>query len=124
MRRKIADEEFSATVAQSLSIAQIIVRLGLVPAGGNYKTVQARIVALNLDTSHFTGKGWNRGLRYRNFGRRLLTADVLVKDSTYTSSHRLRNPRSRVRTSSPAPDLRRRFRDGASSLFLLSKQMH
>ncbi len=51
MRRKISDEEFREVVAQSL-IAQVIVRLGLVPAGGNYKTVQARINKLALDTSH------------------------------------------------------------------------
>ena len=35
------------------------------PAGGNYQQVQARIAALGLDTSHFSGMGWNVGLAFR-----------------------------------------------------------
>lgn len=91
MKVKVTDEQFREIVAHSLSVAQIITRLGLVPAGGNYKTVQARIAALRLTTNHFTGQGWNSGTRYRSFGKRFLTEDVLVQVSTYTSSHRLRN---------------------------------
>ncbi|QNP53747.1 HNH endonuclease signature motif containing protein [Hymenobacter qilianensis] len=90
MRRKISDEEFSKAVAQSLSIAQIIVRLGLVPAGGNYKTVQTRITKLTLDTSHFTGKGWNVGERYQSFSKSFSWENVLIQNSKYTSSNRLK----------------------------------
>lgn len=91
MRRKISDEEFREVVAQSLSIAQVIVRLGLVPAGGNYKTVQARSNKLALDTSHFTGRGWNVGDRYRSFGKSFQLTDILVRDSAYSYTHGLHN---------------------------------
>ncbi|MEJ7662239.1 MAG: hypothetical protein WKG07_23055 [Hymenobacter sp.] len=37
------DEEFCQAVADSLSVRQVLGRIGLVPAGGNYKTVHARI---------------------------------------------------------------------------------
>src|SRR5262249_25602363 len=47
--------------AASRSLAQTIRKLGLVPAGGNYDQVQRRIVELAIDTTHFTGRGWNRG---------------------------------------------------------------
>jgi hypothetical protein len=55
------DEEFSQAVAESLSVRQVLGRIGLVPAGGNYKTVHARIKKLGLNTAHFTGTGWNAG---------------------------------------------------------------
>jgi len=48
-------------VEQSYSVREVIKRLGLVPAGGNYVQVQAAIQELELDTSHFTGQGHLRG---------------------------------------------------------------
>ena len=91
MPPKATDVQFREVVAQSLSVAQVIVRLGLIPAGGNYKTVQTRIARLQLDTSHFTGQGWNSGLRYRKFGKRKPLTDILVEHSPYKFTHGLRN---------------------------------
>ncbi|RZK34129.1 MAG: hypothetical protein EOO61_14115 [Hymenobacter sp.] len=65
------DEEFRQAIAESLSVRQVLERIGLVPAGGNYKTVQGRISRLELDTSHFTGAAWNMGTRYKALGQRL-----------------------------------------------------
>lgn len=84
------DEEFAQAVAESLSVAQVLGRIGLVPAGGNYKTVQARIRRLGLDTEHFTGKGWNQGSRYRRFGKVVSLTELLVENSTYAFTHGLR----------------------------------
>lgn len=91
MKAKVTDERFRQIVAQSLSVAQVITQLGLVPAGGNYKTVQARINLLKLDISHFTGQGWNSGTRYRNFGKRYSLPDILVQNSSYKFTHGLRS---------------------------------
>jgi hypothetical protein len=84
------DEEFRQAVAASLSVRQVLERIGLVPAGGNYKTVQARIGKLGLDTSHFTGKGWNAGARYKAFGRKAMLEEILVENSVYAFTHALR----------------------------------
>ncbi|MCB2406880.1 HNH endonuclease [Hymenobacter lucidus] len=91
MKSKISDEQFGVAVAGCLSVAQVIKRLGLVPAGGNYKTVKDRIAALGLDTNHFTGSGWNVGERYRNFGRQYRLEDILIENSPYAFTHGLRN---------------------------------
>lgn len=48
-------------VEQSFSVREVIKRLGLIPAGGNYAQVQKYIKELNLDVSHFTGQGHLRG---------------------------------------------------------------
>lgn len=85
------DEEFRQAVAQSLSVRQVLERVGLVPAGGNYKTVHSRINRLELDISHFTGKGWNAGPRYRMLGKPFSWDEILIENSLYTSTTRLRN---------------------------------
>ena len=54
-------EEFINAVNTSKSIASVIKKIGLIPAGGNYMTVKTKIQEYNLDTSHFTGNGWNKG---------------------------------------------------------------
>ena len=72
------DDEFRLAGVESLSVRQVLGRIGLVPAGGNYKTVHARIARLGLDTSHFTGAGWNVGARYKGFGRKATLAEILA----------------------------------------------
>jgi hypothetical protein len=84
------DEEFRQVVAESLSVRQVLERIGLVPAGGNYKTVHTRISKLNIDASHFTGKGWNAGPRYQMLGKPFSWEGILVENSAYTSTFRLR----------------------------------
>ena len=77
------DEEFRQAVAASLSVRQVLSCIGLVPAGGNYKTVHSRIRQLGLDTSHFTGKGWNQGVRFQKFGKCSPLTDILIENSEY-----------------------------------------
>ena len=84
------DEEFRQAVAESLSVRQVHERIGLVPAGGNYKTVHSRVKQLGLDTSHLTGAAWNQGARYKAFGRKATLEEVLVEHSPYAFTHGLR----------------------------------
>jgi hypothetical protein len=51
-------------VSDSSSVREVIEKLGLIPAGGNYTQVQKAITLLELDTSHFKGQGWNKGLTF------------------------------------------------------------
>lgn len=59
-------------------------KLGLIPAGGNYAQVNTRIATLALDISHFTGMGWNKGTTYHTNVRPALEA-LLVKKSLVQS---------------------------------------
>jgi len=61
--RKWTNEQLTEAVMSSYSYRNVIKQLGLVPAGGNYQQVKEYIIKLNLDTSHFTGKVWNSGLK-------------------------------------------------------------
>jgi len=51
-----------AAVAASTSIRQVLDRLGLASQGGGYTTIHRLIEKHGLNTSHFTGQAWNRGL--------------------------------------------------------------
>src|SRR5687768_10679410 len=53
------DDDLRIAIAASQSFAETLRRLGLIPAGGNYDRMQRRVRELGLDTSHFTGQGWN-----------------------------------------------------------------
>lgn len=48
-------------VKESKSIAEVLRKLNLKEAGGNYKNMKKNIQLFELDTSHFTGQAWNKG---------------------------------------------------------------
>jgi hypothetical protein len=52
--RTWTDDQLRTAVAASRGLAATLRMLGLVPAGGNYDSLQRRIRELQLDTSHFT----------------------------------------------------------------------
>lgn len=80
------NSDLAAAVSSSTSIAQTLRKLGLVPAGGNYGHIQRRIADLSLDTSHFTGRGWNVGGAFRP-SRPAPLEDVLVAGRGTTTHH-------------------------------------
>ena len=84
-RRRWSDADLAQAVAGCRSIRQVLLHLGLKPAGGNYSQVKAAIVRLELNTDHFTGRRWNLGGR---FGPRRSLAELL--SSTTVSSYRLK----------------------------------
>ncbi|MEI9914326.1 MAG: HNH endonuclease signature motif containing protein [Candidatus Saccharibacteria bacterium] len=83
-RRKWNDEQLMEAVKDSRSYRQVLIKLSLIPAGGNYVQVQNRVKALNLDTKHFLGMGWNVGLLFVPNPAQPLSK-LLVKNSTAQS---------------------------------------
>lgn len=61
--RKYTPEQLIAAVATSRSLRQVLSRLDVAPAGGNYEVLRKAIRHWKLDTSHFVGQAWNRGER-------------------------------------------------------------
>lgn len=84
-----SDQQLTTAVLQNKSIRSVIASLGLIPAGGNYSQVQAAIKRLNLDTGHFTGKGWSKGLKYHN--KRLPKIEELLVNGGTTQSYKLKH---------------------------------
>ena len=83
-RRKWTNKQLVIAVKESSSYRQVIKKLNLVPAGGNYEQVKKYIQEMKLSTAHFKGKAWNKGMR--GIGKPILSLeDILTKESFYQS---------------------------------------
>ncbi len=83
-KRSWTVEQLSFAVKDSFSLRQVIGKLGLIEAGGNYAQVKRYIKEYRLDSSHFRGMAWNRGMR--GIGRpHIPLVAILVEDSDFQS---------------------------------------
>jgi len=62
----------------------VLSSLKLVEAGGNYATVKRHIELLRIDTAHFKGHAWNKGLKVETKPKRAL-GDLLARGVYYKS---------------------------------------
>jgi hypothetical protein len=60
-KSKYTDQDLIKAVQSSSSIRQVLAKLGLSEAGGNYSITKRRIQKLDLKTTHFKGQGWKKG---------------------------------------------------------------
>lgn len=61
--RKWTDQQLIEAAKKSRSIAQVLGYLNLVPAGGNYAQIKKFLKQLGIDTAHFSGHRWSKGLK-------------------------------------------------------------
>lgn len=83
-RRSWTEEQFREAVGVSKSIRQVIQRLGLREAGGNYRQFFLYAKEYNVDTRHFLGKAWNKGMKGIGMAR-ISLEEILKKNSTFQS---------------------------------------
>ena len=89
-KRKWTDEQLIEAVKNNVSIASVARCLNLKPSGSNYDTIHTKIKLLKLNTSHFTGKGWNVGKKYRSIKKKTELAKVLVQNSEWVNTFHLK----------------------------------
>ena len=77
-------EDLIHAVETSTSYRQVLEKLNLRGAGGNYEQLRRYIGENDLDTRHFKGRGWNRGLKGTSNPKVALT-EVLVRGSSIQS---------------------------------------
>ncbi len=82
--RKWKKNELIVAVASSASTRQVLQKLGLVEAGGNYDQIKKYIKELNLSTKHFKGQSWNKGLHFGGKVKHTLP-EILIENSSYQS---------------------------------------
>ncbi len=83
-KRSWTIEQLIKAVKESTSYRQVIGKLGLRQAGGNYIQLRKYIKELSLETAHFKGTAWNKGLTGIGIPR-FTTAEVLTKNSYFQS---------------------------------------
>lgn len=87
MKRKYKDysiEDLTKAVQTSFSAAEVMRKIGILPVGGNYRSIMRLIKINNLDISHFTGKAWNKGKSIKDssesYSKRKGAKDFLIKE--------------------------------------------
>lgn len=88
-KKKWTIEQLREAAAHSFSFAQVLRKLELIPAGGNYTTIQSCVRESGIDTTHFTGRLWRRGIRGVPKVPPRPLEQLLVAGSTY-QSHKLK----------------------------------
>lgn len=83
---KYTEHQLREAVASSKSVRQTLKKLGVAPYGGNYDVFWKAARHLSLDTSHFTGQGWNAG---KTFPPKRELQSYLNNDHSI-SSHKLK----------------------------------
>ena len=85
---KWTKEDYEKAVGNSHSIAEVCRTLGLKPTGGNYRIIHKAINNFSLDTSHFTGQGWNVGLKFKP--RKKQNIQEILKENSFYQSFKLK----------------------------------
>src|SRR5437867_3231375 len=84
MRVGWTEKELLEAVAAARSVRQVLGKLGLRQAGGNYATLKRYLQTYGICTDHFKGRAWNKGQRgFRRY--KYCMDEILVIESTYPS---------------------------------------
>lgn len=86
-KRKFTNKEFIEAVKSSISIREVLIKLNLRPAGGNYQSFRNLAKELELDTSHFLGQGHSKG---KTIGPKRSVEEYLNNEAP-AKSYRLKN---------------------------------
>ena len=62
-KRTWSVEQLKDAIKNSTSFRQVLIKLGLREAGGNYDQLQKYIKEYSFGINHFRGHAWNKGLR-------------------------------------------------------------
>lgn len=85
MKYSRTEEEYVEAIQNSHSIAEALRYLGIVDRGGNYRIIKNAIKKYGIDCSHFTGQGWNVGLKFKPH-KPIKTEDLLKENVQYGST--------------------------------------
>lgn len=85
MKYRYDKKTLEEAVTKSLTISELCKHLNITPAGGNYRTLKYKLKNWGIDTTHFIGRGWNVGLKFRPNPPKPLN-EILVDGSIYGSN--------------------------------------
>lgn len=67
--REYTDDDIIKYSKEVFSLAGLMRKLNLIPCGGNYASIKRKIQKLNVDTSHWTGQGWNKDQQLKDWSQ-------------------------------------------------------
>lgn len=83
-KKSWTESQLKKAARSSKSIRQVLKKINLRLAGGNYAQIKKYLKYYKIDTRHFTGQGWNKGMR--GIGKpHIALENILVKGSDFQS---------------------------------------
>lgn len=82
---KYTKEDLEIAAKNSSSVSGLLRELGLKPNGGNHRNITQRLNQFEIDTSHFTGRAWNKGKKIPHSTVRIPDEDVFKRNSNFQS---------------------------------------
>ena len=78
---RYSDADFAEAIKTSISIRGALIKLGVAPHGGSYKTFNLRLLKLGVDASHFLGEAHLKG-KNNTHVKKLSMSDILMPNSS------------------------------------------
>lgn len=74
--RNYTNQDIINNSKKAKSIAELLRFLGLKTAGGNYSNIKRKLQQLNVNTEHWTGRGWSKDAQLKNWSEYLIPNSV------------------------------------------------
>ncbi len=87
--RKWTEAQLREAAKKSTSIRQIISKIGLIEAGGNYAQIKKYLQFFRIDTKHLKGRGWSKGLV--GVGHPRIPIEKILVTNSHFQSFKLKN---------------------------------
>lgn len=87
-KRTWTENELREAAKNSTSVRQVLKKLRLKEAGGNYAQIKKYIEFYKINKKHFTGPGWSKGLR--GIGKPLIKLEDILVEKSYFQSFKLK----------------------------------
>lgn len=65
--RNYTQQDIANNAAKVKSMSQLLLKLGLKQAGGNYNNMKKLLQKYKIDCSHWTGKSWNKDKQLKDW---------------------------------------------------------
>lgn len=87
-KRRWSEDQLRIAVKNSTSVRQVLQKLGLKEAGGNYAQISKYISEFSLEINHFKGRGWSKGLK--GIGHPRIALEKILVEDRYFQSYKLK----------------------------------
>lgn len=85
MKEYYHKDNLEQIVRESYSFAEVLRKIGLRDVGSNFKTIKKYIGEYNIDTSHFRGQTWNKGMGYTDYAAYNKLENILKENTNFQS---------------------------------------
>jgi len=87
-QRSWNEQQLRQAAKEAFSLRQVLHKLNLREAGGNYSQIKKYLEEYGIDTKHFRGQGWNKGLM--GLGKAKIHLKEILRCGSNFQSHKLK----------------------------------